>query len=187
MTETELKVTSAEDYAQIESPADEIGLVPMPSSAVFKMRRVDLQGLALIGALPQSLVNTAFAAWKRQGKTEAVVEALTEKISQQDRDETVNQLIMMRQTVVENVLEPRIGYEAGAVCLLNAQGVPMARMKKEDFTYAYRWITRQEGVKAPGLESFREGSERADATDSLADEKQRDAGESVAETVEVVQ
>lgn len=184
---SELKVTSAEDYARIETPKDETELVPMPSGAVFRMRRVDLQALALIGALPQSLLNTAFTAWKRQGKTEAVVEALTEKIGEQDSEETIRQLIIMRQIVVENVLAPRIGYDAGAVCLFNERGDAVAMMKHEDFTFAYRWITRREGIKAPGLETFREGPERGVAVDSVDDEEHGDASERTPETVEVVQ
>lgn len=184
---TELKVTNPEEYAALESASDEIELVEMPSGAVFKMRRFTLQSMMLIGALPQSLVNAGVSAWKQQGKMDAAVNAVTEKIKEQDEDEINNRLIIMRQTVVENVLEPRIGYEAGAVCLFNLQGHAVAMMKEVDFKYAYRWITRQEGIKAPGLETFREGSERGTAADSVDNEEHRDASESTPEPVETVQ
>lgn len=181
---TELKVTNPEEYAALETPSDEVDLVEMPSGAVFKMRRLDMAGMVLIGALPQSLVNIGMAAWRKQGKAEAAIE----KISEQDEEDTIKQLIFMRNTVVENVLEPRIGYSPdGVVSLLRPDGSAITGLKRPDFVYAFRWITRQEGKEAPGLTTFRGGSERGTVADSVDNEEHRDASESTPEPVETVQ
>lgn len=162
-TNTELKATNPEDYAQLEAPQDEIALVPMPSGAVFRMRRLDVQGMVLIGALPQSLVSTGLKAWKKQGKMDQ--QAIEQAVVEQDAEETVRQLIFYRQTVVENVLEPRIGYgDDGVVSLLNKEGRAIARLRKEDMRYAFSWITRKEGVEADGLDTFRARPERGLST-----------------------
>lgn len=165
MSDTKLQATDAEAYAQIESPEDEIALVPMPSGAVFKMRRADIQGMAMVGVLPQSLVNQGLAAWKKQGKVKETQDGATDEVEklilEQPIEETVELLIFYRQIVVDNVLQPRIGYsESGVVSLLNQQGKPVAKLQERDFRYAFKWITRQEGKEAPGLSKFREGPER---------------------------
>lgn len=155
---SELRVTNPEEYGALTTEQDESELVPMPSGAVFKLRRADIQGMVLIGALPQSLVNEGLAAWKRQGKAESIVNS----ISEQSSEETIQQLIFMRQTVVQNVLEPRIGFDhSGVVSLFNLKGEAVAPLKKQDFTFAFRWITRQEGKEADGLSNFRNGRTRA--------------------------
>lgn len=176
---SELEVTSAEQYARLESPDDEIELVPMPSSAVFRMRRADIQGMALVGVLPQSLVNQGLAAWQKQGKVKSadMSKEIESAIQEQPAEETIELLIFYRQIVVDNVLEPRIGYSpAGVVSLLNAEGKPIAQVQERDFRYAFKWITRQEGKEAPGLSKFREGSERGTAAVGADGEEQRDEG-----------
>jgi hypothetical protein len=165
MSETDInQVTSAEAYAQLESPDDEIAVVPMPSGARFKMRRADVQGMALVGVLPQSLVNQGLAAWQKQGKfkgAEDLTKQIETSIQEQPPEETIELLIFYRQIVVDNVLQPRIGYsDAGVVSLLNGAGKPVAAVQERDFRYAFKWITRQEGKEAPGLSKFREGHER---------------------------
>ena len=156
------QVTSAEDYARFESPSDEIAIVPMPSGARFRMRRADIQGMALVGVLPQSLVNQGLAAWRKQGKVKAtdLTEEIESSIRDQSPEETVELLVFYRQIVVDNVLEPRIGYsEGGVVSLFNRDGKSIAQVQERDFRYAFQWITRQEGKEAPGLSTFREGRE----------------------------
>lgn len=171
MSEKEiLEVTDPEAYAQLESPDDEIEVVPMPSGARFRMRRADIQGMAMVGVLPQSLVNQGLAAWKTQGKvkTEAPKDPVKEAesfIQELPVEETEQLLIFYRQIVVDNVLQPRIGYsDSGVVSLLNKEGKPVAKVQERDFRFAFRWITRQEGKEAPGLSKFREGHERGTAT-----------------------
>lgn len=161
------QVTSAEDYARLESPTDEIAVVPMPSGARFRMRRADIQGMALVGVLPQSLVNQGLSAWRKQGKVKAtdLTEEIEAGIRDQSPEETVELLVFYRQIVVDNVLEPRIGYsEGGVVSLFNRDGKPIAQVQERDFRYAFQWITRQEGKEAPGLGKFREGREGGTVT-----------------------
>lgn len=166
MSDEELQVTDAEEYARLESPEDEIEVVPMPSGARFKMRRADIRGMAMVGVLPQSLVNQGLAAWKKQGKVkdgpkEDPTKEIESFIMDQSLEETAELLIFYRQIVVDNVLQPRIGYsESGVVSLLNNEGKPIAKVQERDFKYAFKWITRQEGKEAPGLSKFREGHER---------------------------
>lgn len=170
----ELQVTDAESYAQLESPDDEIEVVPMPSGARFKMRRADIEGMALVGVLPQSLVNQGLAAWKKQGKLkdESLTKEIESAILDQPPEETVALLIFYRQIVVDNVLQPRIGYsDAGVVSLLNSAGKSVAKVQERDFRYAFKWITRQEGKEASGLSKFREGQERGTSTTSADGEK----------------
>jgi hypothetical protein len=158
----QLDVTSAEDYARLESPTDEIEVVPMPSGARFKMRRADIQGMAMVGILPQSLVNLGLSAWKKQGKLKAdtVAQEVETSILDMPHEESIQLMIFYRQIVVDNVLAPRIGFSAaGVVSLLNDAGQPIAAVQKRDFQYAFQWITRQEGKEAPGLSTFREGRE----------------------------
>lgn len=156
--------TKAEDYAAFQDADDEAGeLVDMPSGAVFRLRRADIQGMVLTGELPQSLVNEGLTAWRKKGiAPEAKSTTETETV---DVEDTLQSLIFLRQTVVENCLEPRIGYnEVGVVCLLDSQGNAIAKLKKKDFLYAFRWITYQEGVEAGGLSNFRKGQEGRTAT-----------------------
>lgn len=167
----ELQVTDAESYAQLESPDDEIEVVPMPSGAKFKMRRADIDGMVLIGMLPQSLVNQGLAAWRKQGKLTdgPSTQEIEKSIAEQPVEDTVEMYIFYRQIVVDNVLQPRIGYsDSGVVSLLNKQGKAIAQLQTRDFHAAFRWITRQEGKEAAGLSKFREGQERG-ATSTGAD------------------
>lgn len=165
-----LEVTSAEEYARLESTEDEIEIVPMPSGANWKIRRADIQGMAMVGVLPQSLVNQGLAAWKKQGKVkdgpkEDPTKEIESFIMDQSLEETAELLIFYRQIVVDNVLQPRIGYsESGVVSLLSSEGKPIAKVQERDFRYAFKWITRQEGKEAPGLSKFREGHERGITT-----------------------
>lgn len=174
---SELEITNAEAYAQLESPDDEIEIVPMPSGARFKMRRADIQGMALIGLLPQSLVNQGLAAWKKQGKLKGEVSTkeIEASLLEQSPEETIELFIFYRQIVVENVLQPRIGFnDSGVVSLLNEEGKAIARLQQRDFHAAFRWITRQEGKEATGLSTFRKGREGGTATVSSDSEGRRD-------------
>lgn len=175
-----LEVTSAEEYARLESVEDEIEIVPMPSGANWKIRRADIQGMAMVGVLPQSLVNQGLAAWKKQGKVkdgpkEDPTKEIESFIMDQPLEETAELLIFYRQIVVDNVLQPRIGYsESGVVSLLSSEGKPIAKVQERDFRYAFKWITRQEGKEAPGLSKFREGHERGITTAGPDGKEQRD-------------
>lgn len=178
MTDKQLEVTSAEQYAQLESPDDEIEIVPMPSGANWKMRRADIQGMALVGVLPQSLVNQGLAAWQKQGKVKTadkLSEEIESAIQEQPPEETIELLIFYRQIVVDNVLAPKIGYsESGVVSLFNDAGKSIAKVQERDFRYAFQWITRQEGKEAAGLNKFRARQERGTTTTGDDSTEQRD-------------
>lgn len=175
MSESKLKITRPEDYASLKAPTDkEAGeLVQMPSGAVFRLRRADIQGMVAIGELPQSLVNEGLKAWQSQGiAPDAEPKEIEEELSP---EETISRLIFLRQTVVENCLEPTIGYdESGVVSLLNGEGKAVAKLKSEDFLYAFKWITYQEGALGlSGLSRFRNRQERRAATSGAHSKRRR--------------
>lgn len=162
----QLKITTAEEYAALSDNADKGELVRMPSGAVFRLRRIDVQGLALIGELPLSLVTEGINAWKEQGKIAAGENSSESEVKDVDADKAIENLIFLRQTVVDNCLEPRMGFsETGVVSLLDVNGKAIAKLKKKDFVYAWKWITSQEGVEAGRLGNFpnRQARRTADA------------------------
>lgn len=164
MKEEVLKVTSPEEYAALIKPiveaerSDPGELVTLPKTkAVVRLRRVDLEGEALTGGIPLSLVAAA-----RNLTTEAEdADAKSETASAEDIEnaaENVKGLIFMRQTVVENCLEPTIGQDVtGRVCFMS-EGRAIARVHKADFLYMFDWISGQEGND--GLKRFRNRKER---------------------------
>lgn len=157
MSESQLQITSAEDYAKLEDSDSPAEPVPMPSSAVFLLRRVDIKGLALMGELPMSLVAQGVKAWRQQGLMPAESQT-QEPEDADDADKTIQHLIFVRQLVVDNCLQPRIGYdELGIVSLLDANGRALAKLQKKDFLYALQWITSQMGVEAGRLSNFLNG------------------------------
>lgn len=184
---TELKVTQPEDYAAIAQESADAGeLVKMPSGAIFRLRRVDLEELTLMGELPQSLVSEGLDAWRKQGTAPPKTEDTQTELP--DPDDAIKNLIFLRQTVVENCLEPRIGYnEVGVVSLLGSNGKAIAKLKKKDFLYAFRWITSQEGVEAAGLNTFRNRQERRAVASSANRKKQRRQGKQSIEPVGIIQ
>lgn len=171
----ELKVTSAEEYAQLAnsaSAADEKGILHKvkKTGAVFRVRHVDMQALIIVGALPMSLVEAAqdvlpskaSAPGTRLGVEEDGPDA-TEAPSREDAVEGSSIAIFMRQTVVDNVLEPRLGLnEAGRVSVLDREGVPVRPIDTDDFMELFGVITG--GEAADGLKSFRKRKPRRTST-----------------------
>jgi hypothetical protein len=153
-----LKVTSPEEYAALSREAsekDDAGeLVELPKTkAIVRMRRADMEGLALVGAIPMSLVSAA------QGEKSEAGEKAKSQPTPEEVEQGAQSLVFMRQTVVENCLEPRIGFdEAGVVSFLNGAGKAVARVHKDDFLFMFDWISGQEG--SDGLKSFRNRQER---------------------------
>lgn len=156
----QLKVTSPEEYAGIVERKQDAGeLIKLPSGMVVRARRADMEGLALVGALPMSLVN---AAMGRKGD-----EAAAGEMSQEEIEEGQKTLIFMRETVRANVLEPRLVYGEtfGVVWewrqeaeLEPAVYTTHRPVLTEDFKYLFSWVTGQEG--ADGLDKFRNRAER---------------------------
>jgi hypothetical protein len=165
----ELKVTSIEEIREktkqvLEAEATDPGeLVALPKTGiVVRLRRIDAQGDALTGGLPLSLVAAAM-----DDTTEDETEITPELMKEASRG-----MIFMRQTVVENCLEPRIGFDmAGRVSFLNGSNQAVARVHKEDFRFMFAFISGQEARAA--LESFRNRKSRRTAASSAGRKKLR--------------
>ena len=163
MTE-QLKVTSPEEYAALVRPiieaerTDPGALVTLPKTgAVVRLRRADIEGEALTGGLPLSLVVAAQGVSAKEEDEEDAEETPTQTTPEED-SENVRGLIFIRQTVVENCLEPKLGQDvAGRVCFM-VEGRAVARVHKDDFMFMFQWISGQEGND--GLERFRNRKER---------------------------
>jgi hypothetical protein len=164
----QLKVTSPEEIAEktrevLEAEIQDPGeLVTLPKTGiVVRLRRTDTQGDALTGGLPLSLVA---AAMEEKADEEEMTPDLIREASRG--------MIFMRQTVVENCLEPRIGFDmAGRVAFLTASGQSIARVHKEDFRFMFAFITGQEARIA--LNKFRNRKTRRAAAASTGRKKLR--------------
>jgi len=163
MTET-LKVTSPEDYAEKsrKANADESnGFLHKlkKTGAVVRLRHVDMEGLALVGSLPMSLVAAATQVnapddAKKGKKAKAKKDPTPEEIAEGN-----NNLIFIRQMVVENCLEPTIRYFEGVgVYFVNAKGEQVARVNPDDFMEMFAVISGEEG--ADGAAKFRNRAQR---------------------------
>jgi len=159
MQQEELKVTPLVEIAKkttevFQAEATDPGeLVKLPKTGiVVRLRRTDVQGDALTGGLPLSLVAAAMG-----GSDE------DDEMTPEMMKEATPGVIFMTQTVVENCLEPRIGYDmAGRVSFLGNIGTAIARVHKDDFKYMFAYITGQEARAA--LHSFPNRKARRGAT-----------------------
>jgi hypothetical protein len=151
----ELKVTSPEEYAvkaQQANTDESAGFLHKlkKTGAVVRLRRVDMEALALVGSLPMSLVTAALGDDKR---TKALASGKTTP-TPEEIERGNSKLIFIRQMVVENCLEPRIRYFEGiGVYFVNAKGEQVAKVDKDDFMEMFDVISGEEG--ADGLNSFR--------------------------------
>jgi len=173
-----LTVTPIEEIARkskevFEAEATDPGeLQTLPKTGiVVRLRRVDTEGDALTGGLPLSLVAAAMQADKQEVEQEITPEMMKE---------ASRGMIFMRQTVVENCLEPRIGFDmAGRVAFLNGAGQAIARVHKDDFRFMFAVITGQEARAA--LHSFPNRKARRGAASSSGRKKLRVQAERGAE------
>lgn len=172
----ELKVTSPEEYAK---KAEAVRAVDTSflhklkkTGAVVRLRRVDMQALSLIGAVPMSMVKGAIELAEGDGEDEEKEQPKDLKPTPQKIKDGNSNLIFLRQTVVENCLEPRIAHEEGiGVFFVGANGKPVARVDPDDFTEMFNVITGIGG--ADGLDSFRNRKERRASTAKLRSGKVR--------------
>lgn len=159
MTE-QLKVTSLAEIAKktkaiLESEATDPGeLVRLPKTGiVVRLRRTDMEGEALTGGLPLSLVRAARDVADDNNDEDEEKKATRQPTAEED-EENAKALIFFRQMVVENCLEPKIGQDvAGRVCFLGKDNRAVARVHKTDFLFMFQWISGQEGND--GMEKFR--------------------------------
>jgi hypothetical protein len=152
------KVTSPEEYAkkaQLASAAESVGFLHTleKTGATVRLRRVDMQTLALVGSLPMSLVSSALA--KDEDNQDKTKKKKKDKAPTPEEVEAGNNnLIFMRQMVVENCLEPSIQYiEGQGVYFVNAASLPIAKVHPDDFMEMFEVICGEAG--ADGLHSFR--------------------------------
>lgn len=165
MKET-LKVTTAEEYAEKAKAArasDDKGILHKltKTGAVVRVRRVDMQSLILVGAVPMSLVQATQDSLS--GEEAVAQKGELPEPTKEEVEEGSQIAVFMRQTVVENVLEPPLGFDvAGVVSFLSKEGNPVARVHPEDFMELFGVITGGEGPD--GLKSFRNRKKRRAST-----------------------
>ena len=156
-----LKVTSPEEYAEKARQAnaeESAGFLHRlkKTGAVVRLRRVDVESLVLIGAVPMSLVSATQSEGKDNKKHKL---AKNEIPTPEEIEAGNNNLIFMRQTVVENCLEPQIRYFEGVgVFFVNSKGEQIARVDPQDFSEMFAVISGEDG--ADGLNKFRNRAER---------------------------
>jgi hypothetical protein len=149
----QLTVTSPEEYAEkakVAQAAEGVGFLHKlkKTGAVVRLRHMDMEASAVLGELPLSLVKAAV------GTVDEVEAAQKKRPTPEEVEEGNKTLIFMRQTVVENCLEPLIRYEEGVgVFFVNATGQSVSRVDKDDFLEMFAVITGQEGND--GLLAFR--------------------------------
>lgn len=139
MTE-ELKVTSPEEYGAIIERKGE--LVQLPSGIVVRAYRADMEGAALKGGLPLSLV--------RAGKKLERMES--EDLSDKDIEDGEQAMIYFRETTRKHCLEPRIVYETGEVFWEWPSGA-RHEIDEKDFKVLAAWVR---GEEIDELDSFRQ-------------------------------
>jgi hypothetical protein len=160
MTE-QLKVTSPEEIAEktktvFEAEATDPGeLVTLPKTGiVVRLRRTDMEGEALTGGLPLSLVSAARGVAENDGDENDGGEQPARETTPEEDEQNAKALIFFRQMVVENCLEPKIGQDvAGRVCFMGKDNRAVARVHKTDFLFMFQWISGQEGND--GMKKFR--------------------------------
>lgn len=151
----ELKVTSPEEYAKKAEQAsaeESKGFLHRlkKTGAVVRLRHVDMEALAVVGSLPMSLVRAA----TKKGDDGNDDKTKKREFTPEEIEAGNNNLIFIRQMVVENCLEPRIRYFEGVgVYFIDDKGQQVARVDKDDFMEMFDVISGEAG--ADGLDKFR--------------------------------
>lgn len=170
MTE-QLKVTSPEEYSEIiQRQQSNIGeLVPLPSGMVVRARRADMEGIALKGGLPMSLVRASqVLAGGDEGKEPTVAEI----------EEGQKALSFMREMTRKSCIEPQVVYdETGEVVWCWSNGVTR-EIETEDFKALAAWVR---GEEVDSTDSFRNRAQRRASAAQSRRKALRTAAVSVAE------
>lgn len=145
-----LKVTSPEQYGEIieRKQADQGELVPLPSGMVVRARRADMEGLALKGGLPMSLVRASQALGNSDEENELTPEQI---------EEGQKALIFMRELTRKNCLEPQIVYDETGEVVWQWSGGITHEVDTEDFKALAAWVR---GEEIDSADSFRNRKER---------------------------
>lgn len=136
----QLKVTSPEEYGEIIERRGE--MVQLPSGIVVRAYRADMEGAALKGGLPLSLVRAGQKLERIQ----------SEDLSDKDLEEGEQAMIFFRETTRKHCLEPRIVYETGEVFWQWPSGV-RHEIDEKDFKVLAAWVR---GEEIDELDSFRQ-------------------------------
>lgn len=146
----ELKVTSPEEYAEIvkQRSALAIELVPLPSGLVVRARRARMEGMALKGGLPMSLLRAG-----------ASLKAVTENpdVTPQQIEETQETLIFLRELTRKHCIEPSIVYDEEGVVTWQWPNGTKLEIQDEDFEALVAWV---QGEEVDAHDSFRNRQEK---------------------------
>jgi hypothetical protein len=145
MTE-QLKVTSPEEYAEIVKLRTE--LVPLPSGLVVRARRMNMDGRALKGGLPMSLLRAA-------GSLKAVTE--NPDPTPEQIEETQQALIFVRELARKSCVEPAIVYDDEGIVVWMWPNGTRLDIEDDDFAALVAWV---QGEEVDAHDSFRNRAER---------------------------
>lgn len=140
----ELRVTTPEEYAEIIKGRSE--LVPLPSGLVVRARRARMEGMALKGGLPMSLLRAA-------GSMKAVME--NPEPTPEQIEETNQGLIFFRELVRKNCLEPSIVYDEAGIVVWEWPNKARLEIEDDDFEALAAWVR---GEEVDSVDSFRKGT-----------------------------
>jgi hypothetical protein len=145
--EKQLRVTTPEEYAEILKGRGE--LVRLPSGLVVRARRASMEGMALKGGLPMSLLRASGS-----------LKAMTENVSlTPEQEEEANQgLVFFRELVRKNCLEPLIVYNDERMVVWQWPNGTRLEIEDDDFEVLAAWVR---GEEIDEVDSFRERTGRA--------------------------
>lgn len=157
MTE-QLKVTSPEEYAEIVKLRSE--LVSLPSGLVVRARRAKMEGMALKGSLPMSLLRAA----------SGLKSVMTEDSdpTPEQIEETQKALIFLRELTRKNCIEPAIVYDEEGIVVWQWPNGTRLEVQDEDFEALVAWV---QGEEVDSHDSFRNRAQRR----ALASQSRRKA------------
>lgn len=150
--EKQLRVTTPQEYAEIVKGRSE--LVPLPSGLVVRARRARMEGMALKGGVPMSLLRAA-------GSMKAVME--NREPTPEQMEETNQGLIFFRELVRKNCLEPSIVYDDAGVVVWQWPNGTRLEIEDDDFEALAAWVR---GEEVDEIDSFRS---RAEGTPPVAE------------------
>lgn len=144
MEEKQLRVTTAEEYAEIVKNRAE--LVPLPSGLVVRARRVKMEGMALKGGVPTSLLRAASIMKVVADNSDLTLEQV---------EQTNEGLIFFRELTRKNCLEPIIVYDDEQVPVWQWPSGTRLEIEDDDFEVLAAWVR---GEEVDELDSFRSGT-----------------------------
>lgn len=149
-----MKASSAAEYRKRQANSEgATQLVKVPSGFVWELRPPNMLAYIATGRYPQSLVNSARKAWKKNGVLPTTQKAGEELVKHASDEEMAQLLIFMRTLVQDACVKPRI-----VVGGMGDDELDPVEVDPADFKFIFNWCMSHGGV--PGiqsLETFREG------------------------------